>query len=103
MSTVSDALQALWTNLEDDELKIVQPVGDAYFTAIVNNPSPENVVAQSAQLEVAVVAALPNLEAAAAKDVATALKSLMDLELASSTSTSAAATVQAAASSGAVS
>src|ERR1700733_203306 len=89
MSTVSDALQALWANLEDDELKIVQPIGDAYFTAIVNNPSPENVVAQSAQLEVAVVAALPNLEAAAAKDVATALKSLMDLELQSLTSTTA--------------
>jgi hypothetical protein len=89
MSTVSDALQTLWTNLADDELKIIQPIGDNYFTAIQANPSPENVVAQSAQLEVAVVAALPNLEAAAAKDVATALKTLMDLEVQSLTSTTA--------------
>jgi hypothetical protein len=89
MSTVSDALQTLWINLDDDELKIVQPIGDNYFTAIQANPSPENVVAQSAQLEVAVVAALPNLEAAAAKDVATALKTLMDLEVQSLTSTTA--------------
>jgi hypothetical protein len=89
MSTVSDALQTLWTNLADDELKIIQPIGDNYFTAIQANPSPENVVAQSAQLEVAVVAALPNLEAAAAKDVATALKTLMDLEVQSLISTTA--------------
>jgi hypothetical protein len=89
MSTVSDALQTLWTNLADDELKIIQPIGDNYFTAIQANPSPENVVAQSAQLEVTVVAALPNLEAAAAKDVATALKTLMDLEVQSLISTTA--------------
>jgi hypothetical protein len=98
MSTVSDALNTLWTNLEDDELKIVQPIGDNYFTAIEANPSPENVVAQSAQLEVAVVAALPNIEAAAAKDVATALKTLMDLEVASLTSTSTASVAPVAAS-----
>lgn len=80
MSTVSTALDALWTNLEDDELKIVQPLGDAYFSSIIANPDPANVVAQSLALETAVVAALPNLEAAAAKDVATSLKALMDLE-----------------------
>lgn len=82
MSTTSDALSTLWTNLEDDELKIVLPIGDNYFSAVQANPSPENVVAQSAQLEVSVVAALPNMEAAAAKDVATALKALMDNEAA---------------------
>jgi hypothetical protein len=90
MSTVSDALNTLWTNLADDELKIIQPIGDNYFTAIQANPSPENVVAQSVALEAAVLAALPNIEAAAAKDVATALKTLMDLEVASLASTSAA-------------
>jgi hypothetical protein len=98
MSTVSDALNTLWTNLADDELKIVQPIGDNYFAAIVANPSPENVVAQSVALEAAVLAALPNIEAAAAKDVATALKTLMDLEVASLASTSAASAAPVAAS-----
>ena len=82
MSAVSDALNTLWTHLEQDELAIVLPLADSYFTNIVANPAPANVVAQSLALETAVIAALPNMEAAAAKDVSTALKSLMDAQIA---------------------
>lgn len=83
MSQVSDALTALFNKLETDELAIVLPLGDTYLQSIISNPSPENVVAQSLALEASVMAALPNMEAAAAKDAAAALKALLDLEAAS--------------------
>lgn len=82
-SQVLTALQTLATTLGKDELTIVAPFADNYFDNISKNPSPENVLAQTTLLETEVVTALPNIEAAAAKDIATALKTLMDTELAS--------------------
>ena len=85
MSQVSDALNTLFTNLETDELKIVLPLGDTYLSNIIANPAPDNVVAQSLAFEPQILAALPNVESTAAKDAATALKGLMDLEAATLT------------------
>lgn len=87
-SQVVTALQTLAATVGKDELAIVLPIADGYFTAITANPDPVNVDAQSLKLEVDVVAALPNMEAAAAKDVAASLKTLMDTEAASLTQTS---------------
>lgn len=77
------ALQTLVTQVGKDELTIVLPIADGYFTNIAANPDPVNVEAQSLKLEVDVLAALPNMEAAAAKDIAATLKGLMDTEAAS--------------------
>jgi hypothetical protein len=85
MSQVSDALDTLFTNLETDELKVVLPLGDIYLSNVIANPAPDNVVAQSLAFEPQFLAALPNVEATAAKDAATALKSLMDMEAATIT------------------
>lgn len=93
MSAVSDALDTLFTTLETDELKVVLPVGDTYLANIIANPAPDNVVAQSLAFEPQILAALPNVEATAAKDAATALKNLMDLEAATLATAGAAGTV----------
>ena len=82
MSTVSDSLTTLALTLGKDEMAIVLPLADSYFTNIVGNPDPANVVAQSLAFQPTILAALPNIEAAAAKDAAAALKALMDTEVA---------------------
>lgn len=89
MSQLTDALDTLGQNLAKDELSVVLPLADAYFGAIEANPAPDNVVAQSLKLEADVLAALPNIEATAAKDVATALKLLMDTQAAALASSAA--------------
>lgn len=99
MSTVSDALNALWIKLEQDELAVVLPIGDNYLSNIIANPAPENLVTQSVALEASVVGALPNMEAAGAKDAATALKTLLDLEASSLTAPVATAAASASATS----
>lgn len=80
MSVVSDAVDVLFNNLETDELGIVLPIFDDTLAAIEANPAPDNVVAQGLAFEGKVIAALPNIEATAAKDVSTSLKNLLDLE-----------------------
>lgn len=85
MSQVSDAFNTLLTILATDEMKVILPLGDAYLASIIANPAPDNVVAQSLAFEPQILAALPNVEATAAKDVATSLKNLMDLEATSVT------------------
>lgn len=80
MSVVSDAVDTLFNNLETDELGVVLPIFDDTLAAIEANPAPDNVVAQGLAFEGKVLAALPGIESAAAKDVATSLKNLLDLE-----------------------
>ena len=41
MSTVSDALQNLWTIVADNELKIISQLATSISSAIQANPSPE--------------------------------------------------------------
>ncbi len=50
--------------------QVVQPLLNSFFTNINSNPSVANVAAQATALEVSLVAALPNLESLAIKDVA---------------------------------
>jgi hypothetical protein len=77
-SLVTSALNGLFASVVRDELGVLQPVGDSYLTSIISNPAPDNVVAQSLAFYAAVPAALPNMEAAAAKDAATSIKALID-------------------------
>lgn len=78
MSLVSDALDNLFATVVKDELAVVQPVADSYLNSIIANPAPDNVVAQSAAFVPTAIAALPNMEATAAKDAAVSLKALID-------------------------
>lgn len=81
MSKVSDLLDGLFTNLLKDEAGVLQPVADSYLTSIVSNPAPDNVIAQSIAFQAQALAALPNVEAAAAKDTAAALKAFIDAQV----------------------
>lgn len=81
MSVVSDFLDNLFGTVVKDELKVAQPVADSYLNSIIGNSAPDNVVAQSLAFVPAAMAALPNLEATAARDAATALKALLDAQL----------------------
>lgn len=81
MSAVSTFLDNLFATLFKDEAAVLQPVADNYLTTIIANPAPDNVVAQSLAFAPTAMAALPNVEAAAAKDTATALKAFLDAQI----------------------
>jgi hypothetical protein len=81
MSQVSDLLNTLFGTILKDEAGVLQPIADNYLSSIVANPAPDNVVAQSLGFEGQVLVALPNVEAAAAKDTAAALKSFLDAQI----------------------
>lgn len=81
MSTVSDFLTNLFTTLFKDEAGVLQPVADTYLTGIIANPAPDNVVAQSLAYQAQALAVLPDVEATAAKDTATALKAFIDAQV----------------------
>lgn len=81
MSKVSAFVDNLFATLVKDEAAVLKPVVDNYLNAIIANPSPDNVVAQSLSFQVDVLAALPNMHAALAKDTATALKSFLDAQI----------------------
>ena len=89
MSTVSTFLDTLFATLLKDEAGVLQPLADNYLSTIIANPAPDNVVAQSLAFQPAVLAALPNIEATAAKDTATALKAFLDAQLPSLVATAA--------------
>lgn len=82
MSIVSDALSTLAANLQKDELTVVLPIVDGYLASISTSKSLTNDATQTVSVEVQLQAALPNLATTAITDVATALKSLVDLEAA---------------------
>lgn len=63
-------LQQILTAVKNDAIKTALPILNAFFQNISSNPSQMNIAAQLASLEVQLLAALPNLEAAVAKDVA---------------------------------
>jgi hypothetical protein len=77
---IKASLDTLFTTVVKDELAVTRPLADSYLTSIVTNPAPDNVVAQSIAFQTQAIAALPNIEAAAAKDTAASLKALIDLE-----------------------
>ena len=59
---------------KNDALKVGLPVVQAFLNDIIANPSQSNIVAQAAALEVNLLAALPNFEAALAKDLASIIQ-----------------------------
>lgn len=78
---VTNLLAPLFNTLIKDEAGVLQPVAETYLSSIISNPAPDNVVAQSMAFVPTITAALPNIEAAAARDTATALKSFLDAQL----------------------
>lgn len=81
MSAVSTLLDTLFGTLVKDEAAVLQPIADGYLSSIVANPAPDNVAAQSLSFQAQVMAVLPNVEAAAAKDTAAALKAFLDAQI----------------------
>lgn len=81
MSAASTLLTNLFSTLFKDEAGVLQPVADGYLSSIIANPAPDNVLAQSAAFVPSAMAALPNVEATAAKDSATALKAFIDAQI----------------------
>lgn len=81
MSKITDLLQNLFFIVLKDEIADVKPAAEAYLDSITKNPSAENVVAQSILFQQQVIAALPNMQADAARDVAIALKAFLDAQL----------------------
>lgn len=77
---VKASLDKLFGTVVKDELNIVRPVADSYLTAVVTSPDINNIVAQSVSYEAQFVALLPQSEQAAARDTAASLKALIDLE-----------------------
>lgn len=71
-------IDGVFSTLIKDEAVVLKPIVTGYLTNIVNNPSAENVVVQSLAFVPAVQAALPNIEATASKDIATALLSFVN-------------------------
>lgn len=83
MTAVTDALNTLWNKVEQDDLKILLPVADTYLGNLVAaNGDPLVVVAQTKLLVDSVEASGVTIAKTDLADVATALKTLMDLEAA---------------------
>jgi hypothetical protein len=77
-SSISAFVQAAITIVKDDALTGALPVLNGFFTNIQANPSTANLTAQSAALEVALLAALPNIEGQVIKDMAALVQSQID-------------------------
>lgn len=69
-STLGTLIQSILTAVKNDAIAAALPVINTFFQAVIANPSPANVTAQVALLQVQLLAALPNLEMAVIKDVA---------------------------------
>lgn len=83
MSTVSDALNTLWNKVEQDDLKIILPIGDTYLSALIEGQGDIVKAAQASKtLLDGLQAAGLTLASTDIVDVATALKALMDQEAA---------------------
>ena len=84
MSVLSAALVTFSsTTSKLTRLKLVQPVIDSNTQSIIDNPDIVNNMAQLAGIEADLIKVLPSLQNAAVKDVAVAVKSLVDMEAAS--------------------
>lgn len=71
MNNFGQALGAFFQSLAEADLVIAAGPLRSALTAVVANPSPSNIAAQGAVLAVALPAALPNVEQASAKALAT--------------------------------
>ncbi len=67
-------LQAILAAVKTDALKVALPIIQQFFSDVAANPSQSNIVAKLAKLQVDLMAALPDLQAAVAKDLATILE-----------------------------
>jgi hypothetical protein len=73
-NSIGQFLATALKTVQNDALKIVLPIIQGGLTNIIANPSPANIVAQKGLILAQFMAALPNLEAAVAKDLATQIQ-----------------------------
>jgi len=73
-SATGSLLSAILSAVKNDALKLALPIVSAFFTNIAANPDRLNILAQLAALQVNLLAALPNIEAALVKDIAAMLQ-----------------------------
>lgn len=74
-------LAALFGTLLKDENGVLQPVVDNYLTSVINDPSPDNVAAQSMAFPVQAATVLPKAESVGILDTATAIKNFIDVQV----------------------
>ena len=80
MSQVSDALLAAVAVVQNDALITALPILNGFLTNIQQNPSQENLIAQGLLVEPQLIAAFPNFEAKAVKDLAAQIQTLMNAQ-----------------------
>ena len=67
-------IESIITVVKTDAVATGLPVVNNFFQSVAANPSTSNVAAQLAALDVNLLAAVPNLEAAVTKDIAALLQ-----------------------------